>query len=83
MAERKLHRAHVAVRPRFRCLVCRRFVAGTEHGTCPQCGWEPPSLGARGLAPSVMPRRARWTPVVVVVAVVGLLLLLGWLPPGR
>ncbi len=82
MSERKLHRARAEVRPRFRCLVCRRFVAGTEHGTCPQCGWEPPGLASRSLAPAVAPVRTRWTPLVVV-AVVGLLLLLGWFPPGR
>ncbi|MBZ0232994.1 MAG: hypothetical protein K8M05_11750 [Deltaproteobacteria bacterium] len=88
MAERKLHRARADVRPRFRCLVCRRFVLGTEHGTCPQCGWEPPKLAAPGLAPSVTPPRTRWAAVSTVIAVAGLLGLvillglLGWIPPG-
>jgi hypothetical protein len=44
MADRQAYRARVEVRPRFRCLVCRRFVEGTDHGTCPACGWQPPSL---------------------------------------
>jgi len=78
MAERKLHRARVDVRPRFRCLVCQRFVMGTEHGTCPQCGWEPPSV-----APSAKPRRQSWGPTALVVLLVALAALLGWIQPGR
>lgn len=72
MAERKLHRARVDVRPRFRCLVCQRFVEGSEHGTCPRCGWEPPSLTP---PPRPEPRGTRFA--VTVILVVGLLLLLG------
>lgn len=36
--------AHVGeyVKPRFRCLVCRVFVVGTERGVCPRCGYAPP-----------------------------------------
>ena len=49
MPDRQAYRARVDVRPRFRCLVCRRFVEGTEHGTCPSCGWQPPTT--RAVAP--------------------------------
>jgi hypothetical protein len=73
MAERKLHRARVDVRPRFRCLVCRRFVEGTEHGTCPRCGWEPPQV-----APETAPPRGMRLALMVAL-LVGLLLLLGWI----
>jgi hypothetical protein len=68
VSERTLHRARAAVAPRFRCLVCRVFVTGGEDGTCPRCGWTPPTV-----APS---RRTR---VVVVPAwfVVVLLIALG------
>jgi len=31
-------------KPRFRCLVCRVFVTGTDLGQCPRCGWTPPDL---------------------------------------
>ena len=77
MAERKLHRARVETRPRFRCLVCKRFVLGTEHGTCPSCGWEPPSV-----TPAVTRRRPSWTPVLVVVTLLVLAAMLGWIRPG-
>lgn len=73
MAERKLHRARVDVRPRFRCLVCQRFVEGTEHGTCPRCGWEPPQVAAEPVARRGMPLG------VMAAVLVGLLLLLGWI----
>ncbi len=77
MAERKLHRARVETRPQFRCLVCKRFVLGTEHGSCPSCGWEPPTV-----APAVAQRRTSWTPVLVVGTLVVLAALLGWIRPG-
>ena len=48
-------------RPRFRCLVCRSFVTGTELGHCPRCSWTPPDLVA--LAP-LRREVSRWrTPV--------------------
>ncbi len=37
-----MYQERAEVRPRFRCLVCRRFVEGTEQGTCPRCAWQPP-----------------------------------------
>ena len=78
MAERKLHRARVDVRPRFRCLVCKRFVHGTEHGTCPQCGWEPPTA-----APPARERRDSWAGVAIILLLFAIAALLGWIPPGR
>jgi hypothetical protein len=44
MREHRLHRPVHEVAPRFRCLVCRVFVTGAVDGTCPRCGWRPPSL---------------------------------------
>jgi hypothetical protein len=79
MAERKLHRASVETRPRFRCLVCKRFVEGTEHGSCPRCGWEPPRVE--------LPRPPSESGSSVRVVVAGLLILvaivLGWLAGAR
>jgi hypothetical protein len=44
-------------RPRFRCLVCRAFVTGTELGHCPRCGWTPPDqVSISPLRPEV----SRW-----------------------
>jgi hypothetical protein len=57
------------VRPRFRCLVCRRFVEGTDHGTCPGCGWEPPRTA------SVAHRHRSSLPLLVTVLVVLLAIL--------
>jgi hypothetical protein len=40
--DRQIFRERAPQRPQFRCVVCRRFVVGTEHRTCPHCGWTPP-----------------------------------------
>jgi hypothetical protein len=69
VADRPPFRLPVDVRPRFRCLVCRRFVEGTDHGTCPQCGWQPPTVG-RGAAAA--PERAWWLGALLVAAMVGI-----------
>lgn len=58
MPDRQAYRASVALRPRFRCLVCKRFVEGTDHGTCPSCGWQPPTV--RDDRPRAAPQRT-WT----------------------
>lgn len=51
---------------RFRCLVCRVFVRGTEAGHCPRCGFVPP----RAPAPPRSP--ATWSAARVVVGLAGL-----------
>jgi hypothetical protein len=78
MAERKLHRARVDVRPRFRCLVCQRFVHGTEQGACPQCGWEPPTATPTATPPRTSSASVIFYGLLILVAVV-----LGWLSGSR
>jgi hypothetical protein len=43
---------------RFRCLVCKEYVSGTESGHCPKCGFVPPS------APAVPPAMTSINPIV-------------------
>jgi len=72
-----MHRQRVEVRPRFRCLVCQRFVTGSEHGTCAVCGWQPPGLGA-GTAAGGERRGVSWLAIaLVVVGALGVARLLG------
>ncbi|MBE7453000.1 MAG: hypothetical protein HS111_30245 [Kofleriaceae bacterium] len=72
MPDRQPYRPRVEVRPRFRCLVCQRFVAGSDHGACPRCGWEPPSVTPRRPRAGV-PRLALLLGVLAL-----LVALLGW-----
>ena len=66
MADRDAFREQVAVPPRFRCLICQRFVVGSNHGTCPRCGWKPPAVAPRPGPPA----RGTWTPVAALVVVI-------------
>jgi len=68
MAERTLHRARVETRPRFRCLVCKRFVEGTEHGSCPRCAWEPPRVELPRPPPERAARGGRMAALAIVLA---------------
>jgi hypothetical protein len=71
-----MYQERVEVRPRFRCLVCRRFVEGTDQGTCPRCAWQPPrtAVGER-------PRRAPRMAVLVGLLAI-LVAILGWASTG-